>query len=292
MYSMTGYGNAEEQYEDFHLSVEIKSLNNRYLDINIKLPYIMNTYENSIRNIIKQKINRGKLDIMVNLNEINHNFEIRPDLNLAEKFYDTYKEILNHLNHKGLRDNVRLFNLLNAEGVINIEERQNVEEIWKATEKLLNSSLDNLLLSREREGNETKENLSKIINIIEKHLIIVKNNSEESIKKYEEKLRNKINEFIEENKMNEERVLQEVASMSTKVDINEEINRLTSHINLFKDTLTKKESVGRKLEFITQELHREINTIGAKSNSIEISNIIIEMKTELEKIKEQLRNVE
>ncbi len=112
------------------------------------------------------------------------------------------------------------------------------------------------------------------------------------MKKYEEKLRNKIVELLQDKKIEEERVLQEVAVMSTKVDINEELTRLSSHINLIKDTLQEKDSIGRKLDFISQEMHREINTIGAKSLHIDISNIIINIKTEVEKLKEQIRNIE
>ncbi len=292
MLSMTGYGFSEEIYDGYQVSVEVKSLNNRFLDINIKLPYVINNYDSAIRNITKKYAKRGKIDILITLVETSHDFEIKPDLILSERYYDTFDAILKHLKDKGLRDNVRLFNLINAEGIINVNEKHNAEKIWTGTEQQLIKALEQLVVSKEKEGYETKSDLQKIITYMENQLKEIKKYSEESITKYEEKLRKKITDLLEEKKIDEERVLQEVAIMSSKVDINEEINRLSSHIQFFRNTLEEEESVGRRLDFISQEINREINTIGSKSLHIGVSNIIINMKTELEKLKEQIRNIE
>ena len=290
MLSMTGYGFSEDVFSDFQVSVEVKSLNNRFLDINVKLPYLLNKYDSAMRNIVKKYTKRGKIDIYVSIKGIKHDFNIKPDLDLADKYYETYDKILWHLKSKGLRDNIRLFNILNADGVITIDEKQDTEKIWTGTEQLLKNSLEQLVETKLREGNETKNDLLKIISTMEDNLQEIKNYAQKSIKIYEEKIRTKILELIEN--VDEERLLQEVAIMSTKIDINEEINRLSTHILLLKDTIEENSSIGRKLDFISQEMHREINTIGSKSTYIEISNNIINMKTLLEQLKEQIRNIE
>ncbi len=294
MISMTGYGHSEEVFEDFQIMVEIRSLNNRFLDINLRTPYLLNSYDVQIRNKIKRYVKRGKIDLMITIDETAHDIEIIPDLETTEKYYNAFNTILNHVKSMDVnfRDNIRLFNLLNSDGVINVREKKDAEKIWDKVEGLLTNALDQLVESRTREGEVIKTDLEKLNLFIEDKLEHIKKYTDESLKNYEDKLRSKMKELLEDSNIEEDKILQEVATMSTKTDINEELNRLASHIKLFKDTIWEEDSVGRKLDFVTQEMHREINTIGAKSNHIEISNIIINMKTELEKIKEQIRNVE
>ncbi len=152
MLSMTGYGFVEEIYDDFQISIEIKSLNNRFLDINVKLPYTLNSFDVRIRNIIKKYVKRGKIDVTLNLVELTHNFEIKPDLTLAKRYYNTFARIRDHLRDEGLNDNVRLFNVLNADGVIITDEKQNIDKIWEKTEHLVNKVGKMLVESRQREG--------------------------------------------------------------------------------------------------------------------------------------------
>lgn len=290
MLSMTGCGYSDELFDDYQVSVEIKSLNNRFLEINLRSPSILNKFDILIRSQIKKYVTRGKIDITITIKEIMRDFEITPDIELAEKYYNAYNKIRSSIPQ--IRDSIRLSNILNAEGVIRIDEKHDTNKLWQATEKSLISALEELYKTKQAEGKDTMEDLKNILSKIENSLEEVVSNSDEYVRIYEERLREKITELVEN--LDEERVIHEVAIMSTKVDINEEIVRLKSHINMFKDTInnSENESVGRKLDFISQEMHREINTIGSKSNLIEISNSVINMKTELEKIKEQLRNVE
>lgn len=294
MLSMTGYGYAEEIYEEFQITVEMRSLNNRFLDINLRTPYLLNSYDVKIRNIIKDYVKRGKIDLMINIDETSHDVEIIPDMDTVDKYYMAFDKILKHVKtiDNNFRDNIRLFNLLNAEGVINVREKKDAEKIWDKVESMLITALEQLVESRTKEGEGIKEDLSSINEYLKEKLHLIKGYSDESMKNYEDKLKTKMKELLQDANIEEDKILQEVAAMSTKTDINEEMNRLESHIKLFKDTIQEDDSVGRKLDFISQEMHREINTIGAKSNHIEISNVIINMKTELEKIKEQIRNVE
>lgn len=292
MLSMTGYSFVEEVYDDFQLSIEVKSLNNRFLDINLKLPYVLNSFDVKIRNIIKKYAKRGKIDVTLNFKELVHNFEIKPDLLLAKKYYKSFDGIKKYLEKEGLKDNVRLFNILNAEGVIVIDEKKNLDHIWEKTEILAHKAGKLFIESKEIEGENTKKDLVKIVSYLEDHIKEIEKYSDISVKKYEEKLKNKVIELLQDKKIEEERILQEVAIMATKIDINEELSRLLSHMNLIKNTLKEDSSIGRKLDFISQEINREINTIGSKSLHIDISNITINMKTELEKLKEQIRNIE
>ncbi len=294
MISMTGYGYSEETYEFIRISVEIKTVNNRFLDINLRNPYVLNSYDGKIRNKIRDQIKRGKIDVYINLHRLVNDYEIIPDVETAVLYYKTFNEIKDRLKKEdpSFNDNAKLSDIINAEGIISVKEKRDSEKIWEKVEMILEDSIGKLMHSKKLEGENTRKDLDHLINSIDTNLQEIKNHTGDFIKCFEEKIRNKMEELLKDSSINEERIMQEVSIMSTKTDVNEEIKRLESHIALFKDTMDKEEHSGRKLDFISQEILREINTIGSKSPNIEISNIIINMKTELEKIKEQIRNVE
>lgn len=292
MYSMTGYGFTEEVYEDFQVSVELRSLNNKYLDINIRIPYHLGFFEPKIKNIIKNYVKRGKIDVSINLQETIHNFKIIPDLALADAYYDAFRQVIKHFKGK-IGDKVNLNHIILSNGVINVDKGVNIEKFWQGIEKALSSSINQLNENKKMEGDSTKKDLEEIIEYLDGNLNKISNYSIESITKYEQKLKNKIKDLLENKQIGEDRILQEVAIMSTKIDINEEVSRLFSHINLFREAIKEEnDSVGRKLEFISQEMSREMNTISSKANHSEISTLIIDMKIKLEQIKEQIRNIE
>lgn len=288
MISMTGYGYLEVRENDLDITIEIKSVNNRYTDINIKIPYLLNSYEKNIRNLILQKAQRGKIDINIYIKDKNQDYKINVNLPLAKKYYDCFYSIINEFN---LKDDIRLSYFLKAEGVIEIDEKKDTDQLWEILEKNIKVVLEEFYLSKKAEGEETKKHILNCINIIEEKLNFVKDNSKDFIKIYEDKIKKKIKELVGDG-YDENRILMEVALLGSKCDITEELERLSSHIKQFKIICEKEEAIGRQLEFISQEINREINTIGSKANSIIISEQIIDMKTELEKIKEQIRNIE
>ncbi len=285
---MTGYGYIETTENNIDIVVEIKSVNNRYCDINIKMPYFLNPYERDIKEMILKKAQRGKIDAVVLIKDKTPNYKITANPELAKKYYDCFAELIDELD---LNDSVRLSYMLKSEGVIVIEEDRDAERLWNILAKYIDTCLNQYYETKKSEGEQTKKHVLDCLSNIEKSADTIKKNIKEYSKVYEEKVRKKIFDLVGED-FDENRILQEVGIIASKTDISEELERLTSHIKQFKKQCKKNDAVGRQLDFISQEMNREINTIGAKSNSVEISEYVIDMKTELEKIKEQIRNIE
>lgn len=288
MYSMTGYGYSEIKNDNVDIIVEIKSVNNRYCDINFKMPYFLNSFENEIKSLILKKANRGKIDIIIILSEKNPTYKMSTNLSLANQYLKIYSDLLNSLD---IKDDIKLMHIAKAEGVISVEADRDGEKFWKTVRKQVEKALKDFHATKEVEGKETEKHILECLAKIEDNLDKIRKNSKDYMKVFEEKIKNKIAELID-GEIDENRILHEVGIIASKTDIDEEIERLSSHLKQFKKTCKRKEAIGRQLEFISQEMNREINTIGSKANSIKISELIIEMKTELEKIKEQLRNIE
>jgi uncharacterized protein (TIGR00255 family) len=288
MLSMTGYGFSEGNEESVDITVEIKSVNNRYCDINVKMPYFLNPYEKEIKNLVLKKTVRGKVDVNILIRDNDPNYDITGNINLASKYKDCYEKVAKGL---GLNDEVRLSYFLKSDGVFIIKDNRDGERFYKLLKKYLESALKQFYDARQTEGKETERHILECLDIIDENLSVVKKESKEFSKEYEEKLRERIKDLLESN-IDDTRILMEAAIIATKTDIAEEMERLASHIKQFKKECKKKEAVGRKLDFISQEMNREINTIGSKASSIKISENVIEMKTQLEKIKEQIRNIE
>lgn len=290
--SMTGYGRGEYANEYFNIIIEIKSVNHRYADIVVKLPRHINFLEEKIKKAVKEKINRGKVDIYVNLEYINESaIDLKVDVPLAK----AYKQILEQLSKElNIDDNVKLFNILGLPEIIKTEKKELDEGLlWSSLKEALDIALDNILEMKILEGEAIKYDILSKLYEIEKLVDEIELRAPNVVIEYRDRLRERIEELLDDDiKLDEERLAQEIAIFADKSNINEEIVRLKSHISQFKTIVNEDDAVGRKLDFLIQEMNRETNTIGSKANDIFISNNVVLIKAEIEKIREQVQNIE
>ena len=274
------------------MTVEIKTLNSRYLDISIRLPQSIQEHEFDIKEKIQEKLSRGKAHVNVNVETTD---QLSPDITYNEQLIKAYTEMLQKVkNLAGIDGPIRLEDLLRFDDIFESEEEdeEDIEIIWSCTQDALNRSLDLLNKMREQEGEELSNDLTELIEGISEIVETVKGLSEKRAPEVREKLQTRINTMIDEEKIDPERLEMEVALLIDKMDINEEIIRLQSHLKFFLEALENDEPVGRRLNFLSQEINRELNTIGAKSNDSTIAHHIVLGKEKLEKIREQVQNIE
>ncbi len=290
--SMTSFGRYQsEEGNKYLFSVEMKSVNNRYLDINIRLPKFMISLEEPIRKIVNEKIKRGKVDIFVNYKTYEGSNSVPTlDLELAKKYYKCFEQLSEGL---GIENDITVSKIAKYPEIINLEvEEDNLDEILDEINPLINKSLDMMLEMREREGEKLKEDILLKLDVIEKAVKEIEVLAEDVPKRYRDKLLDRIKELTTGITVDEERVATEVAIIADKVAVDEEITRLYSHISQMRKTLDLDEPIGRKLDFIIQEMNRETNTIGSKCNDINMTNTVINIKNIIEKIREQVQNIE
>ena len=288
MISMTGYGYCEKTGQDFSVSVEIKGCNSRYLDIYVNLPSWLSVLENKIREKIASVCGRGKVEIAVRIREHNVPVNISVNSNAAKAYYDAINVLAKELQ---IDEKPGLAALLKLDGVLEVEKNRDAENYWQRIEPLLQEAIASFCAEREREGKHTEEDILSNLEVIESSVkkvssfaSVIENGIKENIKaRFTELLGNQIDE---------NRILAETASLLLKYTISEEISRLGSHLNQFKAETEKNSKPGKKLDFLCQEINREVNTIGSKSAIIEVSGEVVKMKEALENIREQLRNVE
>ena len=292
--SMTGYGKSSYMDDKLNIDVEIKTVNSRFLDINIRMPYQLNFMEDKINKLIRKYITRGRVDLFIKSKTKSlGNTNIIIDELQAQKMYDSLEFLKSKFNLKGEYRDIRISDILRNEDVLKFESEELDEEYLSST--ILNTVEDvlkQLVNMRIDEGNNLKKDL--ICN-----LKLLKNNKEkisEQVKDLKEEIRNKlftnIQEILNQISINEDRLANEIVFYADRQDINEELSRLDSHFIQFENNLESNEAIGKKLDFITQEMLRETNTIGSKTLNIYVINHIIEMKTTIEKIKEQVQNIE
>lgn len=292
--SMTGYGRGECIKYSRRFIVEIKSVNHRYNDLTIKLPRIMNIYEDKIRKILSESISRGKTDVYINMDSFSSD-DIK--INVNEPLADAYVTQLKKIKQRfSLSDDVSLNLLTRFPDIISVEK--NVESETAATEmfetltEALESAIKMFLNMRETEGNALKKDLLNKNNNLKALIEKIKLRSPLVAAEYAEKLTAKVREALNLVSFDETRLLTEITVFTDKSCIDEELTRLSSHIVQMETILNEADSVGRKLDFLVQEINREINTIGSKSNDIEITKIVVDLKSEAEKIREQVQNIE
>ncbi len=290
--SMTGFGQAECQDGDYSYKAEIRSVNNRFIEINTRLPKAFLDMELPLKKLIKSHCARGSINITISLSNSNGNsgeWEIKANLPLASQYVEAVKEIQTSL---GLEGNLSIDSVIGLRDILKVEP----VAIDPAKESLLlnmaESALTSLQKMREEEGQHLQRDLSERLDNIEKHAEQIKNRQPEVIQEYKLRLKEKIKLLNDGIEVDESRLAQETAIMADRCDITEEITRLSSHLNQFRNLFDSSEPIGRKLEFITQEINREVNTMGSKSSNIQLSNLVIEIKSTLEKIREQLQNIE
>ncbi len=287
---MTGFGSAEYRDDEIHLTIDIKSYNNRYLDIYVNEPSYLAPIEPNIRKKVAGKILRGKVEVRINI--VNYSEDI--EVFLDEKNIETYIKVLREIISKGsLEDDVRLSHLLRMDGIIKRESTTDTEKIWEKLEPVLEEAIVNFDETRILEGEATKIDILDNLKNIEGELLKI----EGYVPLMEERLMKNLRERFEEllpqdNEGNEQRILAETAVLLARFDINEEIQRMKSHLQHFRKIIEGGGSVGKKLDFVCQEMNREINTIGSKNILSELDGIVISVKDALEKIREQVRNVE
>ena len=290
MHSMTGYGKSQLTIDGFEITIEIKSVNNRYLDIMFKMPAVFSSFEQQLRNIVKEQIQRGKVSIFVDLKEaLKNDLDSVNDIKLQQR-YNMLKTIQEKLNLKG---EIELSHLLQFDELFEVDASAIDEDIlFDALKKTLEQALEVFNLMRAKEGKHCIQDMSQRLDIIDKIIKEVKQKAPATVREEFEKQLQRINELLENNKIDSERLEQEVALISDKTDITEELTRFESHIQQFKQTLQRDSELGKKLTFILQEMHREANTINSKTTQIDIAHKIIQVKEEIEKIREQTQNIE
>ena len=290
--SMTGFGRGESTNEVHHFNVEIKTVNHRYNDIIVKMPKHINYLEEKIKKTIKDKINRGRVEVYINLEYIDESaVDVKVDLSLA----NAYKEALNILVEQlDIKDDVDLSHILSFSEIIKTERRElDEEQIWDCLEIALVEALDSVMDMRVKEGLALKSDLEIQLMSMDEIIDKIEERSPLVVIEYREKLESRIKEILNiDCNIDEERLAYEVAFFADKSDINEEIIRFKSHIKQFLKSFEENEPVGRKLDFLIQEMNREINTIGSKASDLVISNNVVNIKSQLEKMREQVQNIE
>ena len=290
--SMTSFGRSNsEEGKKRVFTVEMKSVNSRYLDVNIRMPKSIISLEEEIRKMISNSLNRGKVDVFININNYNEGAGVpKVDINLAQGYLQCLKEIEEKLN---IKNDISVMQIARFPEVITmIEEEDKIDEIWEELKPLISSSLDMMINMREVEGEKLKEDILIKINQIEELVSKVEEFADSIPKVFKQKLEERLKDLLGNVEVDENRIATEVCILADKATVDEEIIRLNSHINQVRETLKLNEPIGRKLDFIVQEMNRETNTIGSKSSDIKMTNIVIDIKNILEKIREQVQNIE
>ena len=289
--SMTGYGRSEKITPLAKCSVEIKSVNHRYLDMSIKLPRKLNMFEADIREVLKDYIQRGKVDVFVSYEDYSkESVNIKYNQEIAAEYMKYFAKMAEDFE---LDDDIRVSTLARMpEVLVSEDENINEDEIWKLVKDVLVEACDAFVVSRIKEGENLRTDLLEKLEAMSKNVAFIEERYPKTIEDYKNRLTTKIKEVLEDKQLDESRILTEVCIYSDKVCVDEEMVRLKSHIEAVKEALTTGGCVGKRLDFLAQELNREANTTLSKSTDIEISNVAITIKTEIEKIREQIQNIE
>ena len=269
--SMTGFGRGELKNDNYHFLIECKTINHKYCDINVRLPRKISFLEDKIRNYVKNFVKRGRVDLYIKLDLIgSEDVNLKFDDKLATQYVNILKEIKEKFE---LQDDISVMNVAKFPDIVKCEEKEEDEDLyWSMLREALDIALVKLGQMRQEEGKKLAEDTLERCNI----------------------LKNIVNEIemYSDTVVDENRLAQEIAIFADKSNITEEIVRFRSHIEQLKNTVVKNESIGRKIDFLIQEMNREVNTMGSKSSNINITNLVVEVKSELEKIREQIQNIE
>ena len=289
--SMTGFGRCEVSEGDRKMTVEMKSVNHRYLDVNIKMPKKLNFFESAVRSLLKTYLQRGKVDLFITCEDLS---EMKGSLKYNRELAAEYLKYLNQMAEEfGLENDVKAGALSRYPEVLVMEEAEdNEEELWKLLEQALKGACVQMVETRSKEGENLKRDLIDKLDEMLEHVAFIEERSPQIVAEYRKKLEDKVQELLSDAQIEESRLATEVTIFADKICVDEELVRLRSHIEHTKAVLQEKDSVGRKLDFIAQEMNREANTILSKANDLEVSNRAIELKTGIEKVREQIQNIE
>lgn len=289
--SMTGFGRSEIVKGNRKISVEIKSVNHRYLEAGIKMPKKLNVFESRMRDLLKKYATRGKIDIFINYEDDSEN---QVNLKFNQNIADEYMAIFNNMSEKyNLKNDMTVGGLARFPEVITMDEvQEDEEELWHFIEEAMKAALEQFVNTRILEGENLKKDLLGKLDHMEELVAFVEKRSPEIMKEYRSKLESKVKELLGDTTIDESRIATEVIIYADKICVDEETVRLRSHIKHARKCLNEDGGIGRKMDFIAQEMNREANTTLSKANDIEISNAAIDLKTEIEKVREQIQNIE
>lgn len=288
---MTGYGRREEVADGKKILCEVKSVNHRYSDYNIKVPRHYGFLEERTRSLVSEYIKRGKVDIYIAIENFSESDkDITVNCELAKSYYKALCELRDSF---GLRDDITVMGLSRYPDIFVATQKEEDEEaVWETVKKVLVPTLESFVAMREREGERIEKDLRQRVDYMKTLAGKIEERSPQTVKEYSGKLYEKIKELLGDRDIDEARVLTEVAIFADKVAVNEELVRLSSHFEEFCQIISAPEPAGRKLDFLIQEINREINTTGSKAVDIEIAKIVVELKAETEKLREQIQNIE
>ena len=288
---MTGFGRCEVQKDARKFTVELKGVNHRYLDVNIRMPKKLNFFETAIRTLLKSYATRGKVDIFITYEDASQN---QLSVKYNEVLAAEYLKYLNQMAEEfGLENDIRVSTLSRYPEVFTMEEQtEDEEELWNGLKEALEGAFTQFVETRTTEGENLKKDILEKLGNLEELVGYIEERSPQIVKEYREKLEEKTRELLADTQIEEGRIAAEVILFADKICTDEEVVRLKSHISHMRNTLEEKEGIGRKLDFIAQEMNREANTILSKANDIEVSDCAISLKTEIEKIREQIQNIE
>ena len=290
MKSMTGYGKSSLDINSREYQVEIKTVNHKYIDINIKIPKVISYLEDEIRKLVTSQIKRGKIDISITFdNYSNEGHDIKINYELAKMYIESFKKLAKEEN---ISSNIDITEISKLPDVLTIKSNIDENEIQKELLEVVNNALKQVLLMREKEGNRILEDILDKILQINTRIEEIFSLSTGLIDEYVVKLETRIKEILRTEDIDKSRLMQEVVIYADKCSVEEEVTRMKSHIMQFKDILKQNNPIGKKLDFLLQEMNRETNTIGSKANNLEITNRVIDIKTILEDIREQIQNIE
>lgn len=289
--SMTGFGRSEISEGQRKISVEMKSVNHRYLEAGIKMPKKLNVFEARIRDVLKQYANRGKIDIFISYEDLTENkIMLKYNSDIAAEYMDIFNKMAEQFD---MKNDVTIAGLSRYPEVITMEDIPvDEDELWHFIEKAVRQACEQFVNARITEGENLKKDLLGKLDNMAEVVAFIENRSPKIMKEYRNKLENKVAELLNDTTIDENRIATEVIIYADKICVDEETVRLKSHIDHAKKCLSEDGGIGRKLDFIAQEMNREANTILSKANDIEISNKAIELKTEIEKVREQIQNIE
>lgn len=290
--SMTGFGKASRSVKKLKVSVELRSINSKYLEVSCRLPMVFSDKESEIKEIISQKVSRGKISVQLGIEKSANSdvtIQVKPE---AVKEY--YKLLSGIKKTTGIKEEIKLEHILKFSEIFKGESNDDLADYWIDIKKIVSAAVSDLVLMKAKEGKVLEKDILSRLSSIEKKLDVVTKLSVKNVSETKRKMLDKVNNLINEAgiQADNNRLEYELIMISDRLDITEEVIRAKSHINYFRNNVKQKELSGRRLNFLVQEINREINTIASKSNSSEISQFVVEMKEELEKIKEQLQNIE
>ena len=289
--SMTGFGRCEAADENRKITVEMKSVNHRYLEVGVKLPRKLGFFETSIRGVLKDYLQRGKVDVFVTYEDYSEGtVSVKYNRDLAKEYLTYLNEMPDDL---GVRNDISVMSVSRLPEVFVLEEQSvDEDELWAYVEKVVKGAAEKIVEARIAEGDRLcKDIISKLDYMLE-NVAYIEKRSPETVEEYRAKLRTKLDEVLADTQLDENRIATEVVIYADKICVDEETVRLRSHIEHMKETLLAGGAIGRKLDFIAQEMNREANTILSKAGDLDISNKAIELKTDIEKVREQIQNIE